>query len=413
MTDGARSAAEACERLHIDVQMDERGRCLATPKSVQLAAQLIESLSGSRGPSAVRLAPIGSGSSFDWCRPDQGAETLRMATSGLITGGSSGIIEYVPGDGVITAQGGTSLATLKDAVREGGHRLTPAIAGEATLGGVLASGRSGPDRLGYGPLRHHVLGMHVIDGGGRVARSGGRLVKNVTGFDLHRVHVGARGSLGVILEASMRLMPIPEAELVVRSRKLASATEAVDAALAIRAQRVLQPRLLCVVGTEVVVGLAGRELQVVREREALADLIDVGSEQHGSEATEAVVREAEAGGALRVSTRPSRCRRIVRALEAAGFDPASLRAQPAAAQVELTGAAIEENEAAFLESVVPIIRETESDLMIRGRVPAAVRGFARQLETLDGPRREWTDRLYAAFDPHGLLRIPEEPHFSA
>jgi glycolate oxidase FAD binding subunit len=80
----------------------------------------------------------------------------------------------------------------------------------ATLGGVVAAGQSGFDRLRYGPVRNALLGARVLLADGRLAKSGGQLVKNVTGYDLHRLYCGSHGTLCVIVEASLRLHPLPE-----------------------------------------------------------------------------------------------------------------------------------------------------------------------------------------------------------
>lgn len=164
----------------------------------------------------------------------------------------AGVVAYEPGDGTITARAGTTMADLERVARAGGNHLTPRVAApdRSTLGGILASGRSGIDRLRYGPARHHVLGMRVALPDGSVARSGGRLVKNVTGYDLHRLYCGSRGTLCVVLEASMRLFAGFEREelLTTTTRDLAGALEAARAAtelgvrpLAIRAENVLDP----------------------------------------------------------------------------------------------------------------------------------------------------------------------------
>ena len=80
----------------------------------------------------------------------------------------------------------------------------------ATLGGILAAGSSGPRRLGYGTIKDHLLGLRVAGAHGRVTKSGGRVVKNVSGYDLHRPQVGAFGSLGVIVEAHLKVAARPE-----------------------------------------------------------------------------------------------------------------------------------------------------------------------------------------------------------
>lgn len=172
------------------------------PESPQELCELLKQAARDRS----RVLVIGSGQGVRkdlQCRPgDRIITTTRMR----------GIVEYEPAEGVVTALAGTPFDEIRQTVRAGGHRLTPMLPDEQarTLGGVIAAGKSGPDRLRFGPLRHHVLGVRVADSSGTITKSGGRLVKNVTGYDLHRLHTGARGSLGLIVEASLRLFPLPQ-----------------------------------------------------------------------------------------------------------------------------------------------------------------------------------------------------------
>jgi FAD/FMN-containing dehydrogenase len=101
----------------------------------------------------------------------------------------------------------------------------------ATLGGVVATGAAGAQGLGYGAARSHVLGMRVALAGGRLIRAGGRVVKNVAGYDLCKLFTGSHGTLGVILEITFRLRPRPrrEATLVARSRDPRALLEAARA----------------------------------------------------------------------------------------------------------------------------------------------------------------------------------------
>jgi FAD binding domain len=147
----------------------------------------------------LRVLPLGLG------------PASRVADFALTTRALTGVVEYEPDEGVITARAGTTLAELRTLTARERHWLTPFVAREQhrTLGGVLSEGQSGLDRLRFGPLRHHVLGMRVALGDGTVVKSGGRLVKNVTGYDMHRLYTGAQGSLCVVLEASLRLFPAP------------------------------------------------------------------------------------------------------------------------------------------------------------------------------------------------------------
>jgi FAD/FMN-containing dehydrogenase len=158
----------------------------------------------------LAVIPIGNG---------QHASYLQAATRvdfAISTSALNQVEAYEPGDGTVTAGAGITIADLRDTVRAGGHRLTPDVPSpsKSTLGGVLAAGQSGFDRLRFGPVRNHVLGMRVLLGDGSTARTGGRLVKNVTGYDLHRLYTGSFGSLCLILEASLRLFPLQESELV-------------------------------------------------------------------------------------------------------------------------------------------------------------------------------------------------------
>jgi glycolate oxidase FAD binding subunit len=123
----------------------------------------------------------------------------------------SKITSYEPGDLVVTVQAGAKLTELQAELAKRGQwlPLDPPYA-EATIGGILATNSSGPRRYGYGTLRDHLLGTRSVGADGVVTRSGGRVVKNVTGFDLHKLHVGAFGSLGVVTEASFKLRPKPE-----------------------------------------------------------------------------------------------------------------------------------------------------------------------------------------------------------
>src|SRR5690606_5541094 len=89
--------------------------------------------------------------------------------------------------------------------------LDPPLAPETTIGGLLATGAGGPLRTGFGHLRDRLLGMRVARADGTIIRSGGRVVKNVAGYDLGRLHTGALGTLGVILEATFKVQPLPAA----------------------------------------------------------------------------------------------------------------------------------------------------------------------------------------------------------
>ena len=127
----------------------------------------------------------------------------------------SGIVSYAPGELVVTARGGTSLVEIEHALAAHGQMLAfePPHHGEgATLGGVVASGFSGPRRPHAGAARDFVLGTRVIDGTGTSLAFGGQVIKNVAGFDVSRLMTGALGTLGVITEISLKCLPKPKVE---------------------------------------------------------------------------------------------------------------------------------------------------------------------------------------------------------
>jgi len=154
----------------------------------------------------LTLLPVGMLSKLGWARAPARLD-FAMSLRRLRR-----VLSYEPGDGTIRVEAGISMAELAHTVNEGGHWLTPDVPcpGGATIGGVIGAGASGFDRLRFGPLRHHVLGLRVVDGHGELTKSGGQLVKNVTGYDLHRLYTGSHGTLCAIVEASLRLFARPE-----------------------------------------------------------------------------------------------------------------------------------------------------------------------------------------------------------
>ena len=154
------------------------------------------------------VVPRGLGSRSDWYAPAAKADLV------LSTREWKGVTDHQPADGTLTAKAGSTMAELSERAAAGGHHLTPAAphAERCTLGGTLAAGASGPDRMRYGPVRHHVLGLSCLLADGSLTKSGGKLVKNVTGYDLHRLYTGSHGTLCLILEASLRLFPLPEVQ---------------------------------------------------------------------------------------------------------------------------------------------------------------------------------------------------------
>jgi glycolate oxidase FAD binding subunit len=130
--------------------------------------------------------------------------------------GHSGILHYEPEELVLTARSGTPLTDIEAALAASSQMLAfepPHLAGGATLGGAIASGLSGPRRPFAGAARDFVLGVRLLDGQGQVLRFGGEVMKNVAGFDVSRLMCGAFGTLGVLLDVSLKVLPRPAAEI--------------------------------------------------------------------------------------------------------------------------------------------------------------------------------------------------------
>lgn len=139
----------------------------------------------------------------------------------LDTRGYSGVIDYEPTELVITARCGTPLVEIEALLARHQQMLAfepPHFAGSATFGGMVASGLSGPSRQAVGALRDFVLGTVLLDGKGEMLHFGGQVMKNVAGYDVSRLLAGSLGTLGLILEASVKVLPRP---LAVGSRRFA------------------------------------------------------------------------------------------------------------------------------------------------------------------------------------------------
>jgi len=134
----------------------------------------------------------------------------------LDVSGHRGIVNYHPSELVVTARSGTLLSELEQTLAEHGQMLAfepPHFGASATLGGTIACGFSGPRRPFAGSARDCVLGCKIINGKAEVLAFGGEVIKNVAGFDVSRLMVGALGTLGVLLEISLKVLPLPETEL--------------------------------------------------------------------------------------------------------------------------------------------------------------------------------------------------------
>src|SRR5258706_7909171 len=175
--------------------------------AVQQLAEEIRAAAASRGKLRIR----GSGSKDFYGE--------RIEGDILATGVLTGIVAYEPTELVTTVRAGTPLAVVESTLAQQGQCLPfepPWFGPGATIGGAVASGLSGPRRMQVGALRDFVLGVRIIDGNGDLLTFGGQVMKNVAGFDVSRLIAGSLGTLGLITEVSLKVLPKPAAEATLR-----------------------------------------------------------------------------------------------------------------------------------------------------------------------------------------------------
>jgi glycolate oxidase FAD binding subunit len=211
----------------------------------------------------------GGGTKLTWGRPPERVDTV------VDLRGLDRIVDHAAGDLVVVAQAGVPLADLQRHVARSGQRL--AIDGAptgATLGGIIATAASGPLRHRYGTVRDLLIGCTFVRADGTVARSGGRVVKNVAGYDLGKLLTGSYGTLGVVTEAVFRLHPLPAAAATVTAAVPDAATAARLVVAVTRAQVVPSaveldwpaggPGTLAVLLEGIPAGVAGRAAATAR-----------------------------------------------------------------------------------------------------------------------------------------------------
>jgi FAD/FMN-containing dehydrogenase len=170
------------------------------PTSIEEVVSIVKLANEQRVP----LVPCGNLTAFEWGGlPQTGAILVNTRLLNKV-------VAYEPQDMVGTFQAGMTLKELREECAKHGQWLPLDGPDDATLGGMLATDRSGPRRLGYGTLRDQVLGLQLVNGDGTLRKCGGRVVKNVTGYALEKLYIGSHGTLGLITEVTFKLPPKPE-----------------------------------------------------------------------------------------------------------------------------------------------------------------------------------------------------------
>lgn len=360
----------------------------------------------------VGVLPMWSGGGVEAVRDDR--PYIALSTQRL-----AGIQTYEPADLTVTAGAGTPFAAIEDALRSHGQwvPLDPPFVTRRSLGGLVAAGESGPLWTGYGALRNHVLGATVISGDGRKLSLGGRVVKNVAGFDLLKAVVGSRGTLGIVTSVCIRAFPEPVVDrvLVAHGDEL---TDLLESALRVGTAPILPASTVLVDRLEGSNG-DGRAALIVRLHGALAtvdadaaslqshvgaDFEILSEDRHAAVLEVTRDRAADAPMVVTLSVRPSRLGGLL-----AGLAPL----EPAGVVIDSYGGGVRVGLTDFdgpaLAKVWAEVQRLDGAMRIRGSVPdaafqegapgAAVISVAEPSERI----AKLKDRIRAAFDPAGVL----------
>jgi glycolate oxidase FAD binding subunit len=194
----------------------------------------------------------------------------------------SRVVEHAPSDQIVIAQAGLTLASLQAALAPHGQRLAldPPWPERATLGGIVAANAFGPLRARYGSVRDLLIGISFVRADGTLAHGGGKVVKNVAGFDLPKLMVGSLGTLGMIATAIFRLHPVPESSATVLLSGVAPASVR-ELAAAIRAAQ-LEPAAVVALASgadrlDLAVRFEGFSAGVRGQRDRFSSLVPTGS----------------------------------------------------------------------------------------------------------------------------------------
>ncbi len=356
----------------------------------------------------------GRGTKAGMLRPVQAARSL--STRNL-----TGITLHAPQELIVSARAGTTLPDLEAKLAEGGQGLIaepPDLsallgAGVQTLGGVVATNLSGPRRVAWGATRDHVMGVRAVNGAGETIRSGGRVLKNVTGLDLCKLLSGSHGTLAVMTEITLKVLPIAEltGSLVLRVPDAASAVAVLSAALG-SPYGVSGAAYLPAAAAELVPALAGQGgVAVVRIEDFATSVVyrlgrlaaDLGAgvrlDDPASKGTWRAIRDAaplrpEPGDAVwRISVRPSAGPAALAAVQDAGGHGFL---DWGGGLVWLAG------RPALHDAVVAAARAGHGTWTVL-RAPDGMRAAVDVVPPEPAGLARITRRVKAAMDPHGIL----------
>lgn len=364
------------------------------------------------------LAVRGRGSKMGMLRPVQAAATL-------CTADLAGITLHSPSELIISARAGTTIPDLEATLAKGGQGLISeppdlsqllGVDGPATIGGIVAANLSGPRRVAWGATRDHVMGIRAVNGSAELIRSGGRVLKNVTGLDLCKLVSGSHGTLAVLTEVTLKVLPVAErtGSLVLSGLAPKQAVLALSAALG-SPFSVSGAAYLPEAAAARVPELAGQGAVAVIRIEDFAPSVDYRLAKlagilaahatptrldHDASANawrairDAQPLEANPGDAIwRVSVRPSAGPGVLTAIEAAG----------ARGFLDWGGGLVWIAGAPALHDRVTAAACLAAGTWTLLRGPDTMRAAVHVIPPEPEPLAEITRRVKAAMDPHGIL----------
>jgi glycolate oxidase FAD binding subunit len=273
----------------------------------------------------VAVIPRGGGTKLGWGNPPRLASFAPAARAGLIlsTAALDRIVEHAWADLTVTVEAGCRFAGLERTLATHGQRLAldPLWPETATIGGILSTNDSGVWRLAYGGLRDLIIGITLVLADGTLARSGGKVVKNVAGYDLPKLAIGALGTMGVITQATFRLHPLPR-----NTRTLTLAPADMDQAQALLlriqdtslAHTALQLRAEAGKPPELDILLEGTQAGIAAQRECVAALAGAPVTESSDTVWRARQQIADCDALAKCSVLPARIADAIAAIERTG-----------------------------------------------------------------------------------------------
>ncbi|HSS21444.1 MAG TPA: FAD-linked oxidase C-terminal domain-containing protein [Pyrinomonadaceae bacterium] len=300
---------------------------IVSPDSIAEVREVMK-LASSEG---WKVTPAGA---MTWLGRDVASSNLILSTQRLTR-----IIEHEPADLIAITEAGATLKNFNDTLKQRGQwlPLDPVGSESATIGGVIANGLGGAQQFGYGPPRRHVIGMKIVLADGSLIKAGGKVVKNVAGYDLCKLFTGSRGSLGLIVEANFKLRPVPLATTTVlveggAEYLLTMAREVIGAPLFPVAVELLSPARASEIGLSdgehhlLLVRFAGLSTAVSDQARRAAQIFASGNNELGIESNDEPIWNALARASLppdqlavRISVIPVNLAKLLEAMPETGL----------------------------------------------------------------------------------------------